>query len=97
MRKYPKDSIDYQVNLATLREIEDMVPMLRCERDALRSWAKAGYDVETNPWQYTDASGCLLDYLKAYRVRNGFYRGPLEYWEIDEWYTPWYCHHGSHR
>lgn len=33
-----KDSIDYQVNLAALQEIEEAVPMTLRERRCLRKW-----------------------------------------------------------
>lgn len=84
MMRYLKKSIDYQVNMETLREMEEFIPMTKYERDALRSWAKQGYDVETNPWGYADSYGGLLNYLQAYRLEYGYSSGPWDYWRGPE-------------
>ena len=39
--RYRKGSVDYSVNLESLREMEEAVPMTLHERECLRSWAKA--------------------------------------------------------
>ena len=45
-----KDSIDYQVNLAALQEMEEAVPMTLRERRCLRKWVLKGNEIESNPW-----------------------------------------------
>lgn len=77
---YAKDSIDYQINLIALREIEDMIPMTRRERKCLRSWAFKGHDVDTNPWEYCDTAGYPLGYLQAFRIEFGRSEGIWDYW-----------------
>ena len=51
-----KDSIDYQVNLAALQEMEEAVPMTLRERQYLRKWVHKGNEVESNPWNYMDSA-----------------------------------------
>jgi hypothetical protein len=43
-----KDSIDYQVNLVALQEMEEAVPMTLRERRCLRKWVYKGNEVESN-------------------------------------------------
>ena len=43
-----KDSIDYQVNLVALQEMEEAVPMTLRERRCLRKWVHKGNEVESN-------------------------------------------------
>ena len=43
-----KDSIDYQVNLVALQEMEEVVPMTLRERCCLRKWVRQGNEVESN-------------------------------------------------
>ena len=43
-----KDSIDYQVNLVALQEMEEAVPMTLRERQCLRKWVYKGNEVESN-------------------------------------------------
>ena len=50
-----KDSIDYQVNLAALQEMEEAVPMTLRERRCLRKWVYKGNEIESNPWNYMDS------------------------------------------
>ena len=50
-----KDSIDYQVNLVALQEMEEAVPMTLRERQCLRKWVRKGNEVESNPWKYMDS------------------------------------------
>lgn len=81
---YDVDSIDYQFNKAELEEMEYHVPMTLRERTAIRSWVKRGHTVESNPWEYRDSSGELMNYLQAYRIRFGYVRGPWDYWHGEE-------------
>lgn len=78
--RYPKNSIDYQVNMQALSEMELYVPMTLCERNALRRWAKKGHDLDTNPWNSVDEYGYPLNYLQAYRLEYGYSSGPWDYW-----------------
>ena len=61
-----KDSIDYQVNLVALQEMEEAVPMTLRERQCLRKWVRKGNEVESNPWNYMDSDGMPLNYLQAF-------------------------------
>ena len=65
-----KDSIDYQVNLVALQEMEEVVPMTLRERCCLRKWVRQGNEVESNPWNYMDSDGMPLNYLQAFRNRS---------------------------
>ena len=67
-----KDSIDYQVNLVALQEMEEAVPMTLRERRCLRKWVYKGNEVESNPWNYMDSDGMPLNYLQAFRIRFGY-------------------------
>lgn len=78
--RFDRKSADYQVNMEAFHEMDIYIPMTRDERNALRSWAKKGYDVETNPWGYTDCDGLTLNYLQAYRLEYGYSSGPWDYW-----------------
>ena len=62
-----KDSIDYQVNLVALQEMEEAVPMTLRERRCLRKWVYKGNEVESNSWNYMDSDGMPLNYLQAFR------------------------------
>ena len=77
--KYPKHSYDYEVNIECLHEIESLIPMTLDERANLRSWAKSGHSVDSNPWNYCDASGVILNYLLAFRIHFGF---PSHIWDV---------------
>lgn len=55
-----------------LKEMEDSLPMLTCERTALRQWVGCGNNPERNPWDYYDESGYPLSYLEAYRRHKGY-------------------------
>lgn len=70
-----KDSIDYQVNLVALQEMEEAVPMTLRERQCLRKWVRKGNEVESNPWNYMDSDGMPLNYLQAFRIRFGYSSG----------------------
>lgn len=78
---YDKKSIDYQINKETLREMEEDVPMTLSERNALRKWVKYGHEVESNPWDYYDSDGYMMNYLQAYRIKFGYSSGPWDYWK----------------
>lgn len=77
--RYTKHSYDYEINMECLKEIEDIIPMTVSERKSLRSWAKSGHSVDTNPWNYCDSGGVLLNYLLAYRIHYGF---PTHQWDV---------------
>ena len=68
---FDKTSIEYQLNKEALREMEEVVPMLPCERNAIRKWVRMGHEVESNPWGYYDADGFMLNYLQAFRINSG--------------------------
>ena len=78
--RFGRNSADYQDNMEAFYEMDIFIPMTRDERMALRSWARRGYDVNTNPWDYTDCDGWPLNYLQAYRLKNGYSSGPWDYW-----------------
>lgn len=86
---YDKNSIDYQVNLESLREMEECVPMTRRERDCLRKWIRKGHDLDTNPWDLIDSDELPLSYLQAFRLEYGYSSGPWDYWKGSEHQTYW--------
>ena len=55
--KPDKNSMDYQLNLLALEEMENLVPMTLHERTCIRKWVKSGHEIESNPWHYLDADG----------------------------------------
>lgn len=87
--KYDKKSIDYQLNILTLQEMEDVVPMTVPERVRIRGWVKKGHSVETNPWNYQDAEGWPLNFLQALRLHHGYSSGPWDYWKGPETQGLW--------
>ena len=87
--RYDKKSADYHVNMFAFHEMDECVPMTKPERDSLRNWAKKGYDIDTNPWDYLDADGMPLNYLQAYRLHYGYSSGPWDYWKGPESQTYW--------
>ena len=84
--KYAKGSIDYKVNLVSLHEMEEVVPMTSYERARLRNWVKDGHDVESNPWNYLNDDGSEMNYLQCLRIHNGYSHGPWDSWEYQ---VPW--------
>lgn len=86
---YDTNSIDYQVNLCALHEMEDVVPMTRRERFNLRKWVRSGHEIESNPWQYLDSDGWQLNYLEAYRLEYGYSSGPWDNWKGPEYQLYW--------
>ena len=93
---YTKDSIDYQINLCALHEMEDLVPMTRMERFHLRKWVRSGHEIESNPWQYLDSDGIPLNYLEAYRLEYGYSSGPWDNWKGPEHQTYWCSQHNCY-
>lgn len=87
--KADKNSIDYQINLAELQEMEEAVPMTLRERSGLRSWVHKGNEVDSNPWGYTDSDGLPLNYLQAFRIRFGYSSGPWDYWKGSDTQLLW--------
>lgn len=92
--RYPKDSAEYMVNMESLRELEEVVPMTLPERSALRRWVTKGFDIETNPWNAVDEVGCPLNYLRAYRLEYGYSSGPWDTWKGPD--TQWYWNPSGH-
>lgn len=84
--KYAKGTFDYAVNLESLREMEEVVPMTSYERARLRGWVKEGHDVESNPWDFLNADGTEMNYLQSFRIRYGYSHGPWDSWEYS---VPW--------
>lgn len=82
--RFLKDSIDYQINMNAFYEMEEVVPMTKRERDFLHRWASKGFDIESNPWNAVDDEGFPLNYLRAYRLENGYSSGPWDYWKGPE-------------
>jgi len=79
--KVNKDTIDYQVNLVELHEMEESVPMTLSERHAIRKWVHRGNDIESNPWDYRDGDEAQLNFLEAFRLKYGYSSGPWDYWK----------------
>lgn len=79
--KYEKKSLDYQLNILTLQEMEEVVPMTLPERSRIRGWVKKGHPVESNPWNYKDPFGDQMNFLEALRLRCGYSSGPWDYWK----------------
>ena len=75
-----KNSVDYEINMETLREMEAVVPMTLRERKCIRRWVRKGHDPETNPWGYYDYDGMMMNYLQAFRIEYGYCSGPWDYW-----------------
>ncbi len=84
--RYKKGSVDYAVNLEALREMEEVVPMTRHERECLRNWARSGHDIDSNPWHYHESDHREMNYLKARRIIYGASHGAWDSWEFD---LPW--------
>ena len=74
MHRYKKnrDPIDHMLDLETMREMEELLPMTLSERKSLHSWVYNGNDPEKNPWGYCDKDGWLKHYLEAYRYHHGY-------------------------
>jgi hypothetical protein len=77
---YDKNSIDYKVNIWSLHEMEEIVPMTLYERKYLRKWVRSGHEIDSNPWGYFDSDGMPLNYLQAYRLKYGYSSGPWDCW-----------------
>ncbi len=83
MLKYRRGSVDYNVNLVSMHEMEEAVPMTAHERQCLRNWAKSGHDIDSNPWNYFEPDFSEMNYLKARRIKFGMSHGPWDSWEYD--------------
>lgn len=79
--EYMPQTIDYQVNILALKEMEEIVPMTIHERNRLRRWVRAGHELDSNPWHYSDSDGYPLNYLHAFRLKYGYSSGPWDYWK----------------
>lgn len=79
--KYDKKSIDYQINIEALREMEELVPMTIHERNAVRKWVKNGHELDSNPWDYYDSDNSPLNFIQAFRLKHGYSSGPWDYWK----------------
>lgn len=66
------DPIEHAINLCTLREMEELIPMDYYERNRLRDWVYRGNAPEKNPWHYVDKDGYPMNFLEAYRYHNGY-------------------------
>lgn len=71
-RKETRDPVDHAVDLATLHEMEEMLPMTAQERKILRIWVYTGHDPERNPWHLMDNNAWELNFLEAYRRYHGY-------------------------
>lgn len=87
--KVDKHSIDYQINIEALREMEEIVPMTLKERKSLRGWVHRGHEIDKNPWNYYDSDGYPLNYLQAYRLKYGYSSGPWDYWKGSDTQPLW--------
>ena len=67
-----EDWVARQVNMETLREMEQMITMLTADRTALHRWVIKGNDPERNPWGYLDEDGWPMNYVEAYRCHKGY-------------------------
>lgn len=92
--RYQKNTIDYEINRESLREMELVVPMTKPERQAIRRWVNRGYDIESNPWNACDSDGESLNYLRAYRLEHGYSSGPWDTWKGPD--TQWYWNADKH-
>jgi hypothetical protein len=79
--RYRKGSYDYSFNMEAFHDMDRTVPMTKPERDALRSWVKAGHDIDSNPWGYKDSDQFPMNYIQAYRLKLGYSYGPWDYWK----------------
>lgn len=86
---YDKNSIDYQLNLEALREMEEYIPMTDRERSCLRRWVHKGHDPESNPWDYYGSDSIQLNYLQAFRLKFGYSSGPWDYWKGPDSHPNW--------
>lgn len=73
--KPDKNSMDYQLNLLALEEMENLVPMTLHERTCIRKWVKSGHEIES---QSMALSGCRWN---AFKLPSGL---SPEIW-ISQW------------
>ena len=86
---YDKHSIDYQINMLTLKDFEEVVPMTSFERSAIHKWVKNGHEIDSNPWNLLEDDGYPMNYLKAYRFKFGYSDGPWDNWKGSSGYLYW--------
>ena len=67
----------HQLDLFTMHEMEEEIPMTLKERGRLRKWVYTGHDPETNPWGYEDAYGGPMNYIEAYRLYREDHYGSM--------------------
>ena len=85
---YAKGSSEYDMNFASLREMEEAIPMTLSERSRLHWWAKRGNDINTNPWKFFEPDGLPMNFLKAFRIQFGAPPGPWDSWEYETYMIP---------
>ena len=94
---YAKESLEYDMNFVSLREMEEAIPMTLSERSRLHWWAKRGNDINSNPWKFFEPDGSPMNFLKAFRIQFGVSHGPWDSWEYEAYMTPdrsgqhWIC------
>lgn len=86
---YGRHSIDYQLNLYALHEVERIVPMTIPERFIIRSRVKKGHDIESPPWDCRDPDGCQLNNIQAFRLGSSYSYGPCDAWKGLNWEYLW--------
>jgi len=59
---------DYSTNIDNMIDYITHTDMTQRERYELKNWVYKGNDISSNPWDYRDKDGLLLDYLQAYRI-----------------------------
>ena len=79
-----KHSFDYQMNRDEFLCFCEIVPMTVSERIAFSRWTRAGNCIDSNPWGYVDGTDMPMNFLEAYRIRNGYTQGPWDHWHGDE-------------
>lgn len=87
--RHDEKAIDHQFNIRALEEMELTIPMTVPERNNLRRWVRQGHEPDSNPWDYRDADGVLLNFLQAFRLRYGYSSGPWDYWRGPEAESLW--------
>ncbi len=90
--RYRKGSVDYSVNLQSMREMEEAVPMTLHERECLRNWVRSGHDIDSNPWHCFESDHREMNYLKARRILFGASHGAWDAWEYE---SPWFVATGG--
>lgn len=76
------ETLEQDIRLEELHEMEEFIPMTAPERNRIRKWVYSGHSVDSNPWHYKDAYGYELNYL------DGYHRHLAEKW--GDYYRPFY-------